>query len=116
MLFAMECRQEDVLFVQMETDDEKAADVERDPDFVREAPQPLHAHERDRPQHGGAERSQIYLDLLQHYSGVAPSVPVANASMAAADKAVLYASVDAFRACRSWLFANVRSVMEPTPL
>jgi hypothetical protein len=58
---------------------------------------------------------QVHVIPIRCYSGAAPSVPVASASMAAADKAVLYASVDAFFACRSWLFANVRSVMEPTP-
>jgi hypothetical protein len=41
---------------------------------------------------------------------------VAKASAAAADNAVLYASVDAFLACRSWVSAIVASVIDPTPL
>ena len=56
---------------------------------------------------------QVHVILMRCYSGTALNVPVA--SMAAADQAVLYESVDAFFGCRSWLFANVRSVMDPTP-
>ena len=58
---------------------------------------------------------QVRVILMRCYSGTAPNVPVASASMAAADQAVLYESVDAFFGCRSWLFANVSSVMDPTP-
>ena len=46
----------------------------------------------------------------------APSEPVDKASVAAADNAVLYASVEAFFACRSWVSAIVASVIDPTPL
>ena len=48
--------------------------------------------------------------------GAWPSAPVAKASVADADNAVLYASVFAFRATSSWVSEVFTSVIEPTPL
>jgi hypothetical protein len=48
--------------------------------------------------------------------GALPSEPVDNARAAAADNAVLYASVKALFACKSWVSVSVASVMDPVPL
>ena len=50
------------------------------------------------------------------YCGGAPSEPAEKTSEAAADSAVLYASVDALFDCRSCVSASVTSVMDPAPL
>src|SRR5260370_42000778 len=46
--------------------------------------------------------------------GLTPSTPADNASAAAAERAVLYASVEAFLACDNWTLPILRSLIGPT--
>jgi hypothetical protein len=61
----------------------------------------------------GHTKSNLRSRML--HSGVVPSVPAARASVAADDRAALYASVEAFCASSSADSARVVSVIDPTP-